>query len=68
MVDEDAERARIWLHTWQGMHVAEGEVAAAAGTAHAQMAALERASQALALDDEPWRVRCVLARRARARR
>jgi hypothetical protein len=65
MADEGEERARSWLHGWQGLQIPESEVGAAAGGAHGQVRALDDAVRRLALDDEPWRLRTVLARRAR---
>ena len=65
MADEGEERARQWLHGWQGVQIPEGELAAAAGGAHGQVRALDDAVRRLALDDEPWRLEAVLSRRAR---
>ena len=65
MADEGEERARNWLHGWQGLQIPEGELGAAAGGAHGQVRALDDAARRLRLDDEPWRLRAVLSRRAR---
>ncbi len=65
MADEGEERAGNWLHGWQGMQIPEGALGAAAGGAHGQVRALDDAVRRLALDDEPWRLRAVLSRRAR---
>jgi hypothetical protein len=65
MADEDAERARDWLHGWQGMQLPAGELEAAAGGAHGQVRALDDAVRRLALHDEPWRLRAALSQRAR---
>jgi len=65
MADEGDEHARNWLHGWQGVQIPEGELAVAAGGAHGQVRALDDAVRRLALDDEPWRLKAVLSRRAR---
>ncbi|MFP4360326.1 MAG: hypothetical protein ACLFTG_06545 [Alphaproteobacteria bacterium] len=65
MADDEVTRARDWLHGWQGVVIPEGELGAAAGGAHGQVRALDAAVRRLARDDEPWRLRAVLARRAR---
>jgi len=65
MADEGEERARDWLHGWQGLRIAEGELGGAAGSAHGQVRALDDAVRRLAPEDEPWRLRAVLRRRAR---
>jgi len=66
MADESVERARHWLHGWQGLRIADDEALdAAAGGSHRQVRALDDAVHRLRLDDEPWRLRAVLARRAR---
>jgi hypothetical protein len=65
MADDGDERAADWLHGWQGQKIPEGELGAAAGGAHGQVRALDDAVRRLALDDEPWRLRALLSRRAR---
>jgi hypothetical protein len=65
MADEGEGQAGQWLHGWQGMRMPEGQLGSAAGGAHAQVRALDDAVRALRLDDEPWRLRTVLSRRAR---
>ncbi len=65
MADEGEERARHWLHGWQGLRIPEGQLGVAAGGAHGQVRALDDAVRRLALDDEPWRLEAVLSRRAR---
>ncbi len=65
MADEGDARAADWLHGWQGQKISEAEVGAAAGGAHGQVRALDDATRRLRLDDEPWRLRALLSRRAR---
>lgn len=65
MVDEGDERARAWLDTWHGMRAPEGVLAPAEGGSHRQVRALDRAAARLTLDDEPWRLKVLLAQRAR---
>ncbi len=64
-MDEGEERARDWLRAWQGLETPATGAASAAGAAHLQVHALDRAAARLRLDDEPWRLRTVLARGAR---
>ncbi len=61
----DPDEVPAWLETWQGMGGLPSELEAAAGAAHRQVRALDRAAARLRVDDEPWRIRRVLAQRAR---
>ena len=53
-----------WLHSWQAMKPLDLD-AQAAGASHAQVRSLDYAVKVLRIDDEPWRLRVVLAARAR---
>jgi hypothetical protein len=64
MDDRDEEASGGWLHSWQAMKPLPLD-AQAAGAAHAQVRTLDHAAKGLRLDDEPWRLRVVLAGRSR---
>ena len=63
MAELDPEASGGWLHSWQGIRPLPAD-AEAAGAAHAQVRTLDHAVKALRLDDEPWRLRVVLAKAA----
>jgi hypothetical protein len=64
MAERDEAAGEGWLHSWQAMKPLPID-AEAAGAAHAQVRTLDYVVKELRIDDEPWRLRVVLAKAAK---